>query len=143
MFFKKFFTNPLVVVLVLLLVFGILFNRFDIIIKALGITTINCDSNFEILANILINSVRDVDAFMVTLSNLEFLQDMVGIPNNGYNIDYNDWNGFFQLFFLSQELSVELIDGVWVNCIKVNDIIYTVHPSFIVFILQLLEGIFF
>jgi hypothetical protein len=60
---------------------------------ALGLTTIHCASDLETVVNTIVNFVnRDEDIYnfiMITLSNLEYLQDLVGVPDNGYDIDYN------------------------------------------------------
>jgi hypothetical protein len=32
---------------------------------------------------------------MITLSNLEYLQDLVGVPDNGYDINFNLADFFF------------------------------------------------
>lgn len=133
MHFNKFFTNLLVIVL------GIFIYTFHGKIMALGLPTIYCDLDFETLVNHLINVLRNVnlDELMVTLSNLEYLQDIVGVPNNGYDIDVNNPVSFFEMLFQSQDLSVEQVDGVFLNVIIVNGVIYTVHPDFILFLLNL------
>ena len=96
----------------------------------------------------LIDYIRtlDLDALMVTLSNLEGLQELVGVPLNGYDIDINNQIYFFEMLFQSQELSVELVDGVWLNVITFDNVTYTVHPDLIQFLLDLfilLEEILF
>lgn len=87
----------------------------------------------------LIDNIRtfDLDTLMATLSILEELQELVGVPLNGYDIDINNPNFFFEMLFQSQNLTVEHVDGVWLNVIIVNNIIYTVHPDLIKFILDL------
>jgi hypothetical protein len=96
----------------------------------------------------LINYMRtlDLDVLIVTLSNLEYLQDLVGVPLNGYDIDINNQIYFFEMLFQSQDLSVELVDGVWLNVITFDNVTYTVHPYLIQFLLDLfvlLEEILF
>jgi hypothetical protein len=141
---KHFFTNPLVVVFFKVSVFGIcIYTLYDTIL-ALGTPTIYCDSELETLIRALINSAGiDPTNLMVILSNLEYLQDLVGVPANGYDIDWNNPQAFFQLLFISQDLCVELVDGVFLNVLKVADITYTVHPSLIQYLLDLLADIFF
>ena len=46
---------------------------------------------------------------MITLKNLEYLQDLVGVSNNGYNIGYIQVEVFFLRLFRYEELIVELI----------------------------------
>ena len=145
MFLKKNITKPIVIVLVLVLVFGIFIYTFYNTIMALGPTTIYCDSDFETLVNYIVNAVGNVNPedLRVTLSNLELHQDQVGIPTNGYDIDINNPGYFFEMFFLSQDLAVEQVDGVVVNVIKVNNIIYTVHPDLILFLLNMFLSVEF
>lgn len=95
-----------------------------------------------------INGIRtlDLDVLMVTLSNLEAFQEFVGVPLNGYDIDINNQIYFFEMLFQSQELTVELVDGVYLNVIIFNNVIYTVHPDLIQLLLDLfimLEEILF
>jgi len=143
MLLQKFFTNPLVVVFIE----SIFILSFIFTILAFSNSTIHCDSDFETLAKALINLVRSdenlSDYFMVTLSNLELLQPLVGVASNGYDIGLNQPNLFFELFFQSQELSVENIDGVYLNVFRVNNLNYTVHPDFINYTLDLFEDLFY
>ena len=109
---NKFFTNPLVLVLVL--VSGIFIYTYHNTIVALCLPTIYCDLYFETLVNFLLNFLRhfNLEELIVTLSNLEYLQNIVGIPTNGYDIDVNNPGTFFEMLFQSQDLSVELVEGV-------------------------------
>jgi hypothetical protein len=104
-------------------------------------------TEFNTLANAIINIIINNeilhDNFMVFLSNLEFLENMVGEPINGYDIESNQSILFFELFFQSQELSVELVNGVYLYVLKANNVIYTVHPYFINYLLDLLTDILF
>lgn len=86
-----------------------------------------------------INTIRtlDLDALMVTLSNLEAFQELVGVSQNGYDIDINNQIFFFEMLLQSQELTVELVDGVYLNVIKFDNVIYTVHPDVIHLLLDL------
>lgn len=111
-------------------------------------TTVNCDLDFEGLVNHIINGIMNLnlDDLMVMLSNLEFLQNLVGVPQNGYDIGLNNTALFFELLFQHNNLSVELIDGVYLNVIFVENTPYTVHPDLIDFLISLflvLEFIFF
>ena|SRR5580693_8186070 len=136
MLLKKLFSKPLVDVLVLVL----------ITILTLSDSTIYCQPEVNTVVN-FINHIRNdpalYDYYLVTLSNLECDQYMVGIPINGYNIDYNQGYLFFQLFFQRTDLIVELVDGVYVNVFKIEDVLYTVHPRFIHFILNFFPEILF
>lgn len=147
MFLKKFFTKPLMEVLVLVLLVGIFIFTFYITIWALGPTTIYCDSDLDTLANNLVNFIRSdenlSDHFMVTLSNLELLQPSVGVPINCYDIDCDQPNVFFGLFLQSQDLSVEIVNGVYLDVFRVNNNTYTVHPFYIEFILSLFRDILY
>jgi ribose/xylose/arabinose/galactoside ABC-type transport system permease subunit len=94
--------------------------------------------DFEILVNFIVNYITtnfNLDNLIVTLSNLEYLQYLVGVPQNGYDI--NNPNLFFEMLLQSQDLSVELVDEVYLNVINVNNVIYTVHPDLIQFLLNL------
>jgi hypothetical protein len=100
----------------------------------------------DIIYNI-INSIihYNPETLIYTMRNLEFLQHMVGVPQNGYDIDINNLNLFFELLFQSQNLSVELVNGVYLNVLNVNNVNYTVHPDYIEYILNqyiILEPIF-
>jgi len=100
-----------------------------------------------LLITIIINGLTqfNLDGLMVMLSNLEYLQDLV-VPLNCYDIDIDNMGIFFEMLFQCQDLSVELINGVYVNCITINNIIYTVHPDYISFLINLfiiLEFIFY
>jgi hypothetical protein len=103
-------------------------------------------TEFNTLANAIINIIINNEALhnnlMVVLSNLEFLEDMV-VPINGYDIDSNQSVLFFELFFQSQDLSVESVNGVCLYVLKANNEIYTVHPNFINFLLDLLTDVLF
>jgi hypothetical protein len=99
------------------------------------------------LINIIINGLINfnLNELMVVLSNLEYLQDLV-VPLNCYDLDINNIDLFFEMLFQCQDLSVQFINGVYVNCMTVNNIIYTVHPDFISFLIKLfiiLEFIFY
>lgn len=101
----------------------------------------------EFLINIIVNAFANFnsDDLLVTLSNLEEAQKWV-VNLNSYDIDLNNIGLFFEMLFQCQDLSVQLINGVFVNCITVNNITYTVHPDFIIFLINLfiiLEFIFF
>jgi hypothetical protein len=93
----------------------------------------------DILSNIiffvLLNHFNP-DELLVLLSNLEYVQDIV-VPLDSYDIDLNDIRLFFEMLFQCQDLSVQLLNGVYVNCMTVNGIIYTVHPDFILFLINL------
>jgi hypothetical protein len=90
--------------------------------------------HLDVLINIIYNSLSNFNSIMVMLSNLEYLQDIV-VELNYYDI--NNIILFFEMLFQCQDLSVQLINGVYVNCITVNNIIYTVHPNFIYYIIKL------
>lgn len=132
---NKFNSNFLVLVLIIIL--GIFIFTFHNTIMALNLPIIHWDLDFEGLFSQIINGLRNLNLndLMIMLSNLEYLQDLVGVPQNGYDI--NNVGIFFEMLLQCQNLSVELIDGVYVNCITVNNIIYTVHPDFIDYILKL------
>jgi len=130
----------------LVTIFGIFLYTYHKTIIALCIPTIHCDLDFEALVNYIIMWMRtfDLHELIVILSNLEHLQDLVGVPQNGYDI--NNVDIFFGMLFQAQDLSVELIDGVYLNVIIVDNITYTVDPDFISFLIYLfitLEFIFF
>jgi hypothetical protein len=140
MFFKipKFFTNYSVEDLVSLLII--------IIIMALSGSTIYCDFNTEVVAT-YVDFIKSDDFlsthFEVTLSNLELGQEFVKIPANGYDIEYNQPDVFFDKFYSYQELVVENINGVYVNVFKINNINYTVHPCHVNFVLDLFKNILY
>jgi hypothetical protein len=144
MFLKR-YLNQLVAVFVI--VVGILIYTYYKNNMALGLTIIYCDTDFETIANTLVNFVRDnetvADKLMVSLSNLEECQHLVVVSNFGYDIDSNNPNLFFQMFFQSQDLSIEQVNGVFLNVIKVYNVTYTVHPSYINFILDLFKDIIY
>jgi len=57
---------------------------------------------FKLIVNTIVNFVNsDEDIynyFMITLSNLEYLQDQVGVPDNGYDINFNQADFFLKDF---------------------------------------------
>lgn len=129
---------PLVDVLVLVLVLITIFTLSNSIIY--------CQPEVDTIVN-FINNIRNdpvlSEFYLITLSNLECDQYMVGIPNNGYDIDYNQGYLFFQLFFQRTELVVEQVDGVYVNVFNIENTLYTVHPRFIHFLLNFFPEILF
>jgi hypothetical protein len=131
---QKTFTNYLVEGLVLLIIF--------ITVMALSNSTIYCESNFEALVN-FVEFIKSDDYlsthFEVTLSNLELGQSVVQIPANGYDIEYNQPDVFFEKFYQYHELVVDQINGVYVNVFKINNVNYTVHPCHINHVLDLFE----
>jgi len=135
MHLKKNYIN----LLVLVIIFGIFIYTFHNTIMDLYLPTIHCDLDFEALINHIINGYRSLNLkeLIVILSNLEHLQDLVRVPQNSYDIDINNKAHFFEMLFQAQDLSVEFVDGVFVNCIKVNNVIYTVHPDLISFLIHL------
>jgi hypothetical protein len=90
---------------------------------------------FNIIINGLNNLNLNLNDLMVMLSNLEYLQDLVEVPLNYYDI--NNISFFIEMLFQCQDLSVQFIDGVYVNCIIINNMIYTVHPDLIYLIIKI------
>lgn len=123
MFLKKIFFN-LVFVAVSVIVVGIIINTFYESTIALGLTTTYYDSNTL------------SDDSMIALATLDELQEFVGVPANGYNID-NSEVFFEMLCSYSGVLSVEQVNGVFVNTITVDHRLYTVHPNLIQMVLEL------
>lgn len=119
---KKYFN--LVFVAVSVIVVGIIIYTFYNSTIALGLTTTYYDSNTL------------SDESMVALATLDELQEIVGVPANGYNI-YNSEVFFEMLCSYSGVLSVEQVNGVFVNTITVDHRLYTVDPNLIQMILEL------
>jgi hypothetical protein len=96
--------------------------------------------HLDVLINIIYNGLNNfnLDYLMVMLSNLEYLQDVV-MELNCYDIDINNKGLFFKMLFQCQDLSVQFINGMYVNCITVDNIIYTVHPHFIYYLIKLFK----
>jgi len=109
-----------------IIVLGIIIYTFYDSIMALGSTTIYLDS--EIIS----------DDSMVAISTLEDLQQFVREPANGYDITNSEL--FFEMLCSnSGVLDVEVINGVHVNVITVNNRLYTVHPDLIQMIIDLFQ----
>ena len=138
----KFNYLPVFVFVVSILIYTLNNNNM-----ALGFTTIYCDSEFTTLANAIINLIENNEPLynnlLINLSNLELLENIVGVSNNGYDIESNQSVLFFELFFQSQELSVELVNDVNLYVLKVNNVIYTVHPCYIHYILDLFTDVLY
>jgi len=125
--------------LVTVILLGIFIYTFQNTILSLCFPTVYCDLDFETLVQYIIISLRNLnlDELLVILSNLEYLQDTVEISLNGYDIDVTNPGLFFEMLFQAQNISVETINGVAVNCMLVDNQIYTVHPDLIFYLIQL------
>jgi hypothetical protein len=101
--------------------------------------TIHCEFNFQELVNYFIIGIRnlDQDHLIEMLSNLKLDYEMVEASPNGYYFDVTDTFYFFEMLFQSQDLTVELVDDVFLFVLKVNNNNFTVHPELIAFLLQL------
>jgi hypothetical protein len=97
--------------------------------------------HLDVLINVIYNGLNNnfnLDYLMVMLSNLEYLQDVV-MELNCYDIDINNIRLFFEMLFQCQDLSVQLINGMYINCITVDNIVYTIHPDFIYYLIKLFK----
>ena len=101
------------IVVIVVVIFGVLlYTLYKYInIKAFCFTTVYCEKSVSDLA---------------WLSTLEMLQYVIGVPNNGYDI--TNFSIFVNMLNLG-ELCIAPINGIFLNCIRINNILYTVDPK--------------
>lgn len=118
---NNFEINSLIVVIVVI-IFGVLLYTFYnyINIKAFCFTTVYCETSVSNLAR---------------LGTIEMLQFVIGVPNNGYDI--TNFSIFVNMLILG-ELCIAPVNGIFLNCIIINNILYTVDPKLINFLFYLI-----
>lgn len=109
--------NSLIVVIVVV-IFGVLLYTLynNINIFAFCFTTVYCETSVSDLA---------------WLSTLEMLQYIIGVPNNGYDI--TNFSVFVNMLILGK-LCIAPVNGIFLNCIIINNILYTVDPKLMYFL---------
>lgn len=109
--------NSLIVVIVVVIFGVLLYTLYKYInIKAFCFTTVYCETSVSDLA---------------WLSTLEMLQYVIGVPNNGYDI--TNFSVFVNTLILGK-LCIAPVNGVFLNCILINNILYTVDPKLMYFL---------
>ena len=121
-------------------IFNLILNFIAVSIIVVGIIIYtNYDSTIALsLTTTYFDSNTLSDDSMIALANIDELQEFVRRPANGFDIDENNSEVFFEMLCsYSGVLNVEHVNGVFVNTITVDHRLYTVDPDIIRMVVEL------